>query len=138
MPQPAPAPAAPVREGEQYPRATEPGSGAPLSNASRRTLRVVDENGQPVPELIVAARSLDQALSLTAQLKTTIVPPDDQLRGLITTQASLQVSIMRDGDIVDAFTLQSSGAGFTQDASTQQARERLATALTQRLAHVRP
>lgn len=108
------------------------------ASAKERTLHVVGEDGQLIPELVVAARTLDDALSLTAKLETSTSPPNDLLQGLITTYTSLQVSITRDGRLVNAFTLQSTGAGFTQGASTQQAHERLAATLSQRLAQEHP
>jgi hypothetical protein len=67
------------------------------------------------------------------RLRSTQSQPDAGLQGLITTDLTLDVTLIgTQGTIHDAFTVTSRGGGFTSDASALQARQRLRQALEDR------
>lgn len=138
LPQHTEADALPLKQSSHAVRTPRQKIQTPAIPRRERTISVVDEQGQPVEDLVAAARNLDEALSLTARLNVRISDPDDQLQGLITTHATLHVSITHDGRLVDSFTLQSTGGGFAREASAQQAQDRLIWTLKQRLAQEHP
>jgi hypothetical protein len=99
----------------------------------------IGEREKALPDVVAAA---DDALNMLrtrfytvrGHLRSRQGQPDEGLRGLITTDLTLDVTLVdTQGVVHDAFTITSRGGGFTSDASALQARERLRDALHERL-----
>src|SRR5437870_3191364 len=101
--------------------------------------RIVDDNGASVDELTVAARAVLPGQSVDGHLRTAVGAPDANLQDLVTVTLTLNATI-RDsgGNVTDAFELMTRGGGFTAEAATHQARERLKTAFIDRLRQEKP
>ena len=104
----------------------------------------VSEPGKELPD-VLAAR--DDALNtlrshrytVRGHLRSTQGQADESLRGLITTDLTLDVMLIdTQGVVQDSFTISSRGGGFTRDSSALQARERLRDALLEHLQKEHP
>lgn len=95
-----------------------------------------DTSGRSVPQLIVAAqRAIDTTRHRVEGTlsSSTAVESDPRLQGMITARLELDVTVTTRGVLTAAFMIQSQGGGFTEAKALQQARERLAVALGERL-----
>lgn len=96
-------------------------------------IRITDEHGRLVPELVVIARQIRPHDTMIGDLRETI-EQSPELQNLYTARLTLTVSITREHEVIDAFTLRTRGGGFQEEAARAQAHERLVQALKQRLA----
>jgi hypothetical protein len=125
------------------PAAPEPKPAPPTvvtGPAIKREAMIVDDQQQPVDELTAVARKASGAKrSIEGRLRTSVGAPDPSLQDLITATVTLNVTITdRAGNVTNAFELITRGGGFTADAATHQARERMKTALSERLEQEQP
>jgi hypothetical protein len=114
------------------------------STTARHDEISVGEQGKALPDVVAAA---DDALNILrtqfhtvrGHLRSTQGQPDEGLRGLITTDLTLDVTLVdTQGVVQDTFTISSRGGGFTRDSSALQARERLRDALHEHLQKEHP
>lgn len=95
----------------------------------------VDEPGKALPEVLAARDDIlnmlrSNSYTMRGHLRSTQSEPNAELRGLITTDLTLDMKLVDSrGVVLDVFTATSRGGGFTSGTSAQQARQRLREAL---------
>lgn len=97
-------------------------------------IRIQDDAGNLVPGLVrIAQRELPSDLTIEGTVHIATTPPDQALQGVITANARLSVTTKNAKQLIDGFDLQARGGGFTVEAATSQALERLEAEFSKRL-----
>jgi hypothetical protein len=115
-----------------------------VGTTARHDEITVAEQDRALPNVVAAADDALNALqsqvcTARGHLWSTQSQPDEGLRGLITTNLTLDVTLIdTQGVVRDAFTITSRGGGFTSESSALQARERLRDALHEHLKKEHP
>lgn len=101
------------------------------SKTARHDEITVGEGEKALPDVRAAADDAlntlrSQLYTVRGHLRSTQSLPDEKLQGLITTDLTLDVTLIdTQGVVRDAFTITSRGGGFTSEGSALQARQRL-------------
>lgn len=104
------------------------------SETTATRVRIQDDTGNLVPGLIlIAQRELPSNLTIEGTLHMATTPPDEALQGVITANARLSVTTKNAKHLIDGFDLEARGGGFTAEAATSQALERLEAEFSKRL-----
>lgn len=135
-PQPAPASTTSVATTPSTNVATASGVKPAPSVSRARTkprIRIHDLDGKPVPVLEAIANNSYPNKWIRGTLRETLHRNDD-LQGIISSHLTLEVVITDINEVtLDAFVLETHGAGFTDDAAHNQAQQRLAENLRDRI-----
>jgi hypothetical protein len=96
-------------------------------------IRIHDLDGKPVPVLEAIANNSYPNQWIRGTLREALQRNDD-FQGIISSHLTLEVVITDINEVtLDAFVLETHGAGFTDDAAHNQAQQRLAEALRDRI-----
>ena len=135
-PQPAPASTTVVATTPSTNVATasdvKPAPSVPRARTKPR-IRIHDLDGKPVPVLEAIANNSYPNQWIRGTLRETLQRNDD-LQGIISSHLTLEIVITDINEVtLDAFVLETHGAGFTDDAAHNQAQQRLAQNLRDRI-----
>lgn len=115
-----------------------PGNESPSTKEPSDEIRV-DEQDRSQPNVVAAAEDALNALRsqlyvVRGHLRSIQSQPNEALQGLITTNLTLDVTLLdAQGEVHESFTVKSRGVGFSNESSTLQAREGLRSDLLEHL-----